>query len=112
MIPIRALLNITTSVGPEQVDRFNGFLSAKVLGSGKPGISSGQAIDAVESVAARVLPPGYTLIGPLEIGCGIADGKHAARMRPCRCGVKHPVGTGRAESPPACGKSPRIFTIR
>ncbi|MFZ3321053.1 MAG: multidrug efflux RND transporter permease subunit [Usitatibacter sp.] len=61
MIPVRALLRITEDVGPEQVDRFNGFLSAKVLGSGKPGVSSGQAIDAVERVAAENLPPGYTL---------------------------------------------------
>ena len=61
MIPIRALLHIDTSVGPEQVDRFNGFLAAKILGSGKPGVSSGQAIEAVERVAARALPPGYTL---------------------------------------------------
>jgi HAE1 family hydrophobic/amphiphilic exporter-1/multidrug efflux pump len=61
MIPLRALLNVSEDVGPEQVDRFNGFLAAKVLGSGKPGVSSGQAIDAVERVAAENLPAGYTL---------------------------------------------------
>jgi multidrug efflux pump len=61
MIPLKALLQVQDVVGPEQVDRFNGFLAAKVLGSGKPGISSGQAIDAVERVAAQALPPGYTL---------------------------------------------------
>jgi multidrug efflux pump len=61
MIPLRALLRVSEDVGPEQVDRFNGFLSAKVLGSGKPGVSSGQAIEAVERVAAENLPPGYTL---------------------------------------------------
>jgi HAE1 family hydrophobic/amphiphilic exporter-1/multidrug efflux pump len=61
MIPLSALLRVSEDVGPEQVDRFNGFLSAKVLGSGKPGVSSGQAIDAVERVAAENLPPGYTL---------------------------------------------------
>src|SRR5579862_990309 len=61
MIPLRALLNVSEDVGPEQVDRFNGFLAAKVLGSGKAGVSSGQAIQAVERVAADNLPPGYTL---------------------------------------------------
>ncbi|HXF78515.1 MAG TPA: multidrug efflux RND transporter permease subunit, partial [Usitatibacter sp.] len=61
MIPLSALLTVTEDVGPEQVDRFTGFLAAKVLGSGKPGVSSGQAIDAVERVAAETLPPGYTL---------------------------------------------------
>jgi hydrophobe/amphiphile efflux-1 (HAE1) family protein len=61
MIPLRALLKVRETAGSEQVERFNGFVSAKILGSGKPGISSGQAIAAVEEVAARSLPPGYTL---------------------------------------------------
>jgi multidrug efflux pump subunit AcrB len=41
------------------VERYNGFLAAKVLGSGKPGVSSGQAIAAVERIAGEVLPAGY-----------------------------------------------------
>jgi multidrug efflux pump len=61
MIPLRALLRVRETAGPEQVERFNGFLSAKVLGSGKPGVSSGQAIQAVEEVLAKSIPPGYTL---------------------------------------------------
>jgi multidrug efflux pump len=61
MIPLKALLRVQDMVGPEQVDRFNGFLAARVLGSGKAGISSGQAIEAVERVAAQALPAGYTL---------------------------------------------------
>ena len=61
MIPLKALLRITSVVGPEQVERYNGFLAAKVLGSGKPGVSSGDAIAAVEQVAAQSLPPGYTI---------------------------------------------------
>jgi hydrophobe/amphiphile efflux-1 (HAE1) family protein len=61
MIPLKALTRTTNVVGPEQVERYNGFLSAKILGSGKPGVSSGQAIAAVEQVAAEALPPGYTM---------------------------------------------------
>ena len=61
MIPLKALVRTTSIVGPEQVERYNGFLSAKVLGSGKPGVSSGQAIAAVEKVAAEALPAGYTI---------------------------------------------------
>jgi len=61
MIPLKALITTQSIVGPEQVERFNGFLAAKVLGSGKPGVSSGEAIDAVERVAAQSLPPGYTM---------------------------------------------------
>jgi multidrug efflux pump subunit AcrB len=61
MVPLKALVQASSVVGPEQVERFNGFLSARVLGSGKPGVSSGEAIGAVEEVAAQALPPGYTL---------------------------------------------------
>jgi HAE1 family hydrophobic/amphiphilic exporter-1/multidrug efflux pump len=61
MIPLKALVRTTSIVGPEQVERYNGFLAAKVLGSGKPGVSSGDAIKAAEEVAASVLPAGYTL---------------------------------------------------
>src|SRR5271170_1521480 len=60
MIPIKALISMTSTIGPEQLDRYNGFLAAKVLGNSAPGISSGQAIAAVED-AARSLPPGYTI---------------------------------------------------
>ncbi len=61
MIPLRAVLNVRETVGAEQAERFNGFLAAKVMGSGKPGVSSGEAIQAVERVAAASLPKGYTL---------------------------------------------------
>ena len=61
MIPLKAVLRVSDVVGAEQVDRFNGFIAAKVLGNGKPGVSSGEAIAEVEKVAAQALPPGYTL---------------------------------------------------
>jgi hydrophobe/amphiphile efflux-1 (HAE1) family protein len=61
MIPLKALLTSASTVGPEQLERFNGFLAARVLGSGKPGVSSGEAIRAVEEVAAKALPEGYQI---------------------------------------------------
>jgi hydrophobe/amphiphile efflux-1 (HAE1) family protein len=61
MIPLKAVVRIDDYIGAEQVDRFNGFIAAKVLGSGRPGVSSGQAIEAVQRVAAQALPPGYTI---------------------------------------------------
>ena len=61
MIPVKSMLDIRSIVGPEQLDRFNGFLAAKVIGSNTPSVSSGQAISAVEEVAAKTLPPGYTM---------------------------------------------------
>ncbi|TXL66998.1 efflux RND transporter permease subunit [Zeimonas arvi] len=61
MIPLSALLQVSSIVGPEQLERFNGYVAAKVLGSGKAGVSSGDAIRAVEDVAAASLPPGYAI---------------------------------------------------
>ena len=59
MIPLKSLIQVSNVVGPEQLDRFNGFLAARVLGSGRPGVSSGEAIRAVEEIAAKALPEGY-----------------------------------------------------
>jgi HAE1 family hydrophobic/amphiphilic exporter-1/multidrug efflux pump len=61
MLPLKGFLRVKSSVGAEQFDRFNGFVAAKLLGNGNPGVSSGQAIAAVEAVAAKVLPAGYAL---------------------------------------------------
>jgi HAE1 family hydrophobic/amphiphilic exporter-1/multidrug efflux pump len=61
MIPLKALISTQSVVGPEQLERFNGYVAAKVLGAGKPGVSSGDAIRAVEEVAGRTLPSGYQI---------------------------------------------------
>ena len=59
MIPLKALINVESTVGAEQIERYNGYVAAKVMGSAKPGYSSGDAIAAVEEVAKATLPPGY-----------------------------------------------------
>jgi hydrophobe/amphiphile efflux-1 (HAE1) family protein len=61
MIPLKALIVTSNTVGPEQLERFNGFVAARVLGSGRPGVSSGEAIRAVEETAAKALPEGYSI---------------------------------------------------
>jgi multidrug efflux pump len=59
MVPLTALLNIRSSVGPERAMRYNGFLSADINGQAAPGYSSGQAQAAVEKIAAETLPKGF-----------------------------------------------------
>lgn len=61
MIPLSALSKISNVVGAEQLERYNGLLSAKVLGGGAPGMSSGEAISMVEKIAAQNLPDGYQI---------------------------------------------------
>ena len=59
MVPLSALSKISNIVGAEQLERYNGLLSAKVLGGGAPGVSSGDVIKMVEKIAAQNLPDGY-----------------------------------------------------
>jgi len=61
MIPLSAISTVKNVVGPEQVERFNGFIAAKIMGDSKSGISSGDAIKIVEEVAAATLPSGYEI---------------------------------------------------
>jgi hydrophobe/amphiphile efflux-1 (HAE1) family protein len=61
MIPLKVLIRVTTMIGPEQLERYDGFIAAKVIGSAKPGYSSGEAIRAVERIAAHSLPRGYDI---------------------------------------------------
>jgi multidrug efflux pump len=59
LVPLTALASIREVKGPELLERFNVFTSAKILGSAAPGYSSGDAIKAMEEVASEVLPQGY-----------------------------------------------------
>jgi len=61
MVPLAALVSVRPAVGPEFLERFDGFLAAKVLGSGVPGSSSGEVIRRVEEIATQTLPEGYRL---------------------------------------------------
>ncbi len=58
-IPLSAVSTYKYVAGANMLPRFNGFPAAKVTGAQAPGYSSGQAIEAMESVAQQVLPEGY-----------------------------------------------------
>jgi hydrophobe/amphiphile efflux-1 (HAE1) family protein len=59
LVPLTALASVREVKGPETLERFNVFTSAKILGGAAPGYSSGDALTAMEEVAAEVLPQGY-----------------------------------------------------
>jgi multidrug efflux pump len=61
MIPISAISRVTDVLGAEQLERYNGLLSAKIFGSGAPSVSSGEAIQVVEQLAKANLPDGYKI---------------------------------------------------
>ncbi len=55
MIPLNSLVSVRETVGPELVERFNVFEAAKIMAQPAPGVSSGQAIAALEQLAAQTL---------------------------------------------------------
>jgi multidrug efflux pump subunit AcrB len=59
MIPLRSLVELRVVVGPPALIRYNNLRAVTVQGSPAPGISSGQALTAMENVAAKTLPQGY-----------------------------------------------------
>ncbi len=59
MIPLSSLVKITPFVGPKTIAHYNLYRSIKVQGAPAPGASSGQAIKAMEQIAAENLPQGF-----------------------------------------------------
>lgn len=59
MAPITEFVKMTRVFGPESISRFNLFTSIAITGAPKPGFSSGDAIKAIQEVAAENLPAGY-----------------------------------------------------
>ncbi len=60
MVPLGSLVTFKEIAGPDRVPRYNLFPTIEVQGGTAPGISSGQALDAMAQLSARVLPDGIT----------------------------------------------------
>ena len=61
MVPLRSLVNIKPILGPLSIKRYNQFQSANINATPAPGVSTGDAIPAMEKLAAEALPDGYAL---------------------------------------------------
>ena len=59
MIPLRSLVEARVVVGPPSQIRYNNLKAVTIQGNPAPGISTGQALQAMDAVAARTLPQGY-----------------------------------------------------
>ncbi len=59
MVPLSTLVRIEATNGPQFFERFNLYNAATVNGSAAPGFSTGQAMAAMEALAAE-LPPGFS----------------------------------------------------
>ena len=60
MVPYSIFSSIERVYGPEQLTRYNMYTSAMMNGEAAPGFSSGEAIAAINEVAAKSLPRGFS----------------------------------------------------
>ncbi|MGF1448612.1 MAG: efflux RND transporter permease subunit [Opitutales bacterium] len=59
MVPLGSVANIELSAAPSRAPRYNLFGTAEIIGAATSELSSQQALDRVEAIAERTLPPGF-----------------------------------------------------
>lgn len=60
MVPIRTMVSLEPTVAPAQITRYNQYKSVQFSGQPASGVSSGQAMTAMERIAEEVLPNDIT----------------------------------------------------
>lgn len=60
LVPLGTLADIRDTSGPTLVQRYNMYVSVPLQGNAAPGVSTGDAIQKMEALAAKMLPPGTT----------------------------------------------------
>ena len=58
LVPLGTLVEIRDVTGPALVQRYNMYVSVPLQGNAAPGVSTGTALDLMEGIAAKALPPG------------------------------------------------------
>ena len=61
MVPLSAIMTLERRTAPQTMERYNVFPAAHLMGDPAPGYSSGQALAAMDQVAAEVLDSNYAL---------------------------------------------------
>jgi len=59
MVPLRSLVTLSKVLAPQVITRYNQFPTSQIDGEAAPGLSSGEAMDAMETVADKTLPQDY-----------------------------------------------------
>ncbi|QXQ08008.1 efflux RND transporter permease subunit [Sphingosinicellaceae bacterium] len=60
MVPLGSVATLKDDAGPYRMVRHNLYPAAELQGDTKPGFSSGQALKAMEDLAAKTLPDGFS----------------------------------------------------
>jgi len=59
MVPLRSVADVRIVLGPQTINRYNNVRSVSISGAPGAGISSGDALLAMEQISDRALPQGY-----------------------------------------------------
>jgi multidrug efflux pump len=59
MIPLSSVIDTKWTIGPAVLQRYNGYPALEIVGNPGAGYTTGQAMNAVQSMVRKSLPPGY-----------------------------------------------------
>ena len=59
MVSLDTVVRVSETTSPQVISHFNMFRSAELTGVAAPGVSSGEALAAMENIARTALPPGF-----------------------------------------------------
>jgi len=59
MIPLSSVIDTQWTVAPAVLQRYNGYPALEIVGNPGPGYTTGQAMNAVQGIIRKSLPPGY-----------------------------------------------------
>ncbi len=60
MVSLDTVVRVSETTAPQVISHFNLFRSAEITGVAAPGLSSGEALQAMEEIAGAALPPGFS----------------------------------------------------
>ncbi|MBY5935245.1 multidrug efflux RND transporter permease subunit [Tateyamaria omphalii] len=58
LVPLGTLVSVVDTAGPALVQRYNQLVSVPIQGNAAPGVSTGDALIAMEELAEQLMPPG------------------------------------------------------
>lgn len=61
MVPLSGFMTVEKTYGVDQITRYNMYPSAELNGEGKPGVSSGDVLKAIQETAKEKLPRGFDI---------------------------------------------------
>jgi multidrug efflux pump len=59
LVPLSSVVKANWGVGPQALPRYNGYSAVEIVGNSGAGYSTGQAMQALQNIVNKSLPPGF-----------------------------------------------------